>query len=454
MKKRRSSLGRKLAYLVLVVAIVGVGVLAYYATRPGAFAFADGNRVPLDRYPQGQPTGVPADFKDTDPIARGRYLAEAADCRSCHTAEGGAPFAGGRPFKLPFGTLYTVNITPDKTTGIGNLTDEQFINAVRKGIGPRGGRMYPAMPYASYAYMTDADVLAIKAYLFSLAPVESKRPENTLKFPYNQRWLMAIWQGLFKPGEAFRPIADKSPEWNRGAYLVEAMAHCGECHTPRNLLQALNNSKKFAGGDAEGWVAYNITSDNASGIGGWSDDEIAQYLATGHAKGRGTGSGPMAEAIALSFSKMTPGDIHAMVAYLRSVPAIATNDLPAPKAAPAQADWKQSEGVAANADPRGAHVFAGACASCHGWTGTSPLSDRATLTGTRAINDPSAKNVAQIVLSGSKHPLPGAGIEMPSFGAAYTDEEIASVANYVTGRFGAQASAITAADVEKMRKMQ
>ena len=451
MRKKRSSFGRKLGYLVLVVAIVGAGVLAYYATRPGAFAFADGHRVPLDQY-QGQPTGVPADFREADPIARGRYLAEAADCRSCHTAEGGAAFAGGRPFKLPFGTLYTTNITPDKATGIGNWSDAEFIGAVRNGKSPRAGRLYPAMPYSSYAYMTDADALAIKAYLFSLAPVAQQPPENTLKFPYNQRWLMEIWSGLFKPGESFQPIADKSPEWNRGAYLVEAMAHCGDCHTPRNLLQAIDNSKKFAGGDAEGWVAYNITSDSASGIGGWSDDEIAQYLATGHAKGRGTGSGPMGEAIALSFSKMTPSDIHAMVAYLRSVPAIPTNDLPAPKAEIASADPKQ--GIAANVDARGAHVFAGACASCHGWTGTSPLSDRATLTGTRAINDPSAKNVAQIVLAGSKHPAPGAGIEMPSFGAVYTDEEIAAVSNYVTGRFGAQASAITAKDVEKMREMQ
>jgi mono/diheme cytochrome c family protein len=453
MRKKRSSLGRRLGVVVLIVAVVGVGVLAYYATRPGAFAFAGGNRVPLDQYTQGQPTGVPADFTDTDPVARGRYLADAADCRSCHTAEGGARFAGGRPFKLPFGTLYTTNITPDKTTGIGNLTDAQFIDAIRNGVGPRGGRLYPAMPYASYAYMTDADVLAIKAYLFTLPPVEQKRPENTLKFPYDQRWLMAIWQGLFKPGDHFQPVSDKSPEWNRGAYLAEAMAHCGDCHTPRNLLQALNNAKKFAGGEAEGWTAYNITGDTASGVGGWSDEELAQYLATGHAKGRGTGSGPMGEAIALSFSKMTPGDIRAMVAYLRTVPAIATPDLPAPKDAPAPADPKQGIAVA-NADMRGQHVFAGACASCHGWTGTSPLSARATLIGTRAINDPSAKNVAQIVLSGSKHPAPGAGLAMPSFAAAYTDEEIAAVANYVTGRFGAQASAVTAGDVQKMRAMQ
>ena len=453
MRKKRSSFGKRIGVLVLIVAIVGVAVLAYYGTRPSAFAFAGGNRVPLDQYQQGQPTGVPADFKETDPVARGRYLADAADCRSCHTADGGAAFAGGRPFKLPFGTLYTTNITPDKTNGIGSLSDAQFIDAVRNGIAPDGDRLYPAMPFASYAYMTDADVLAIKAYLLTLPPVAGATPEDTLKFPYNQRWLMAIWSGLFKPGEVFRPVADKSPEWNRGAYLVEAMAHCGDCHTPRNLLQGLDNAKKFGGGEAEGWVAYNITSDKGSGVGGWSDAELAQYLSTGHAQGRGTGSGPMGEAIALSFSKMTAGDIRAMVAYLRTVPAIATPELPAPKDAPAPADPKQGI-VVASADLRGQHVFAGACAGCHGWTGTSPLSPRATLTGTRAINDPSAKNVAQIVLGGSKYPVHGAGIAMPSFGAAYTDDEIAAVANYVTGRFGAQASAITAGDVQKMREMQ
>lgn len=453
MRKKRSSFGRRLGMLILIVAIVGVAVIAYYGTRPSAFAFAGGNRVPLDQYKEGQPTGVPADFKDTDPVARGRYLADAADCRSCHTAEGGAAFAGGRPFKLPFGTLYTTNITPDRTNGIGNVTDAQFIDAVRNGIGPDGDRLYPAMPYASYAYMTDADVLAIKAYLMTLPPVANAPPEASLKFPYNQRWLMAVWSHLFKPKHAFEAVADRNPEWNRGAYLVEAMAHCGDCHTPRNLLQALDNSKKFAGGEAEGWTAYNITSDKGSGVGAWGDDELAQYLATGHAKGRGTGSGPMGEAIALSFSKMTPSDVRAMVAYLRTVPAIQTPNLPAPKEGIAPADPKQGVAVA-NADMRGQHVFAGACASCHGWTGMSPLSSRATLTGTRAVNDPSAKNVAQIVLSGSKHPAPGAGIRMPSFGADYTNEEIADVANYVTGRFGAQASAITAADVQKMREMQ
>jgi len=448
--KKRPSFARRLGVVVLVVVVIGLGILAWYATRPGAFAFASGKTVALDAY-DGHPTGVPADFTATDPIARGRYLAEAADCKSCHTAADGNPFAGGRAFKLPFGTLYTTNITSDKTTGIGEWTDAEFVDAVRNGVGRRVGRLYPAMPYASYAYMTDADVLAIKAYLMTVPAVERVRTPDTLKFPYNQRWLMAIWSGLFKPGKSFEPIAGQSPEWNRGAYLVEAMAHCGDCHTPRNLLQALNNAKKFAGGEAEGWTAYNITSDKNSGVGGWTDDELAHYLATGHAQGRGTASGPMAEAVELSFANMTPSDIRAMVAYVKSVPAIATPDLPAPKSEPAPADPKQ--GVAANVDERGKHVFAGACASCHDWTGVSPLSPQATLTGVRAVNDPSAKNVALIVLGGTQHAVGGA-LRMPDFGDAYSDDEIAAVSNYVTARFGGQGSSLSGADVRKLREMQ
>jgi mono/diheme cytochrome c family protein len=449
--KKRPSIMKRIGVAILVIAVIKLGVLAWYATRPGPLAFASGKPVALAAYSAGQPTGVPADFKETDPIARGRYLAEAADCKSCHTTEGGVAFAGGRVFKLPFGTLYTPNITPDQKTGIGAWSDADFLKAVHQGVDREGERLYPAFPYAAYTYMTDADVLAIKAYLFSLPPVAYEPPANTLKFPYNQRWLMAIWSGLFNPGKRFEPVADQSPEWNRGAYLVEAMAHCGDCHTPRNLLQALDNKRKFAGGEAEGWLAYNITSDAASGVGGWSEDELAQYLATGHAKGRGTASGPMAEAVDLSFAKMTPSDIRAMVAYLRSVPAIATPDLPAPKNQPAPADPKQ--GFAANADERGKQVFAGACASCHDWTGVSPLASQATLTGVRAVNDPSATNVAQIVLTGTKHSV-GGMLEMPAFGAAYSDDEIAAVSNYVTGRFGAKGSSISAADVRKLRETQ
>ncbi len=450
MKRNRPSLLKRLGTLILIVAAIGVLVLAWYGTRPGPFAFVGAKTVALDQY-DGHPTGVPADFKDTDPIARGRYLAEAADCKSCHTADGGKPFAGGRALTTPFGTLYTPNITADKKTAIGDWSDADFLGALHEGIDDEGAHLYPAMPYAAYAYLTDADVLAIKAYLFTLPPVDNVPPENTLAFPYNQRWLMGIWSGLFKPGKRFEPVADRSPEWNRGAYLSEALAHCGDCHTPRNLLQALDNKRKFAGGDAEGWRAYNITADANAGVGTWSDEDLANYLSKGHAKGRGTASGPMAEAVNLSFAHLTPSDIRAMVAYLRTVPAIESSGLPSPKNVAASNDPKQ--GVAAEFE-HGKLIFAGACASCHDWSGVSPLSTEATLTGTRAVNDPTATNVAQVILHGTEWKVGSDAISMPAFGAAYDDREIAAVANYVTARFGAKASSISAGEVRKLREMQ
>ena len=236
----------------------------------------------------------------------------------CHTTKGGKDYAGGLGFKLPFGTLYSTNITPDKDTGIGNYSDQDFLNAVHRGIRRDGARLYPAMPFTSYTYMTDADALAIKAYLFSLPPVRAAAPANTLTFPFNQRWAMTFWSAVFNPDTRFEPDTSKSPEWNRGAYLAEALAHCGECHTPRNLAFALNNRKKFAGAVTAGWRAFNISSDKATGIGGWRDEDLVAYLSTGHAAGHGTASGPMGEAVDHSFSQLAPEDIRAVVAYLRT----------------------------------------------------------------------------------------------------------------------------------------
>ena len=241
-------------------------------------AFADGPKVALADYKAGDPTGVPASLAKASLVERGAYLAQAADCMACHTTQGGKPYAGGLGFKLPFGTLYSTNITPDKETGIGNYSDQDFLNAVHRGIRRDGARLYPAMPFTSYTYMTDADALAIKAYLFSLPPVRAAAPANTLTFPFNQRWAMNFWSALFNPDTRFEPDTSKSPEWNRGAYLAEALAHCGECHTPRNLAFALNNRKKFAGAVTAGWRAFNIRSDKTTGIGAWRDDDLVSYL--------------------------------------------------------------------------------------------------------------------------------------------------------------------------------
>jgi mono/diheme cytochrome c family protein len=306
------------------------------------------------------------------------------------------------------------------------------------------------MPYGSYTYLSDADVLAIKAYLFSLAPVHAPATANTLMFPFNQRPLMGVWAMLFNPDRRFEPHTDQSAQWNRGAYLAEALGHCGECHTPRNLFFALNHRQKFAGSLQAGWRAYNITPDKASGVGDWSDDDLTQYLSRGHADGRGTAAGPMGEAVQESLALLKPDDINALVVYLRSVKPIASGDLPAPRDTPAP-DVPAESAAAAGTNPHGKAVYAGACVGCHGWSGISIGPAEATLTGTRAVNDPTAVNVAQIIIRGGPGHTINDPRNMPAFGTTYSDEEIASVANFVTTRFGAQASRLTAADVTKLR---
>jgi mono/diheme cytochrome c family protein len=297
--------------------------------------------------------------------------------------------------------------------------------------------------------MTDADALAIKAYLFSLAPVHAPDRTNTFGFPFNQRWLMGIWDAFLGADKRFEPNSARSPQWNRGAYLAEALAHCGECHTPRNLGFALDNRSKLAGAVTAGWRAWNITPDRGTGIGAWSDADVYYYLAQGHAAGHGTASGSMGEAVENSFADMAPDDVRAIVAYVRTVPSQSSPDLPATLAPPAPASPKQGVVVS---DALGKHMFEGACAACHGWTGQSPISPFAALTGARAVNDPSATNVAQIIISGTRRTTPAGVVSMPAFGAAFSNREIAAVANYVTARFGSSPSAIDEKDVASLRK--
>ncbi len=439
----------RLALLPIGLVLILVGVyVAWLVFQPAPYAFAGGHPVDLAAYTGPSPAGAAHELLGADERARGEYITRMADCEACHTAQGGAPFAGGRPFVLPFGTIFAPNITPDPETGIGRWTDAQFLRAVHQGISADGSRLYPAFPYASYTMLTDADVAAIKSYLFSLKPVRQANKANTFTFPFNQRWLVAFWSAFFNRDERFRPVQEQSPAWNRGAYLVEAAEHCGECHTPRNLLQALDQRRKFAGGTAEGWIAYNITSDPISGIGDWSPDELAAYLHSGHAAGRGAASGPMGEAIDLSLSRLTRADVGAIVTYVRSVKAIHSNALPRPAGAAAD-----SPKIPETANITGKRVFEGNCASCHAWSGAGAIVNSAQLTGARAVNDASATNVIQVILGGSGSADSGRSY-MPSFAAVYSDAEIAAVANYVTARFGSTPSRITPDRVATLRLQQ
>jgi mono/diheme cytochrome c family protein len=441
---------RRVAIVVAALAVALLGVAAWLVLMPGPMAFASGSPVAMADYKGPDPTGVPRELAGADLIKRGEYLAHAADCIACHTAPGAEAYTGGFAFNLPgIGTIYSTNITPDKDTGIGNYTDRQFLDAMHKGIRRDGALLYPAMSYTTYAYMTDADALAIKAYLFTLPAVHAPATENKIAWPFNHRGLMAVWNVFYNPDQRFRPNPAQSADWNRGAYLVEAMGHCGECHTPRNLAYAIDNRRKFAGALTAGWSAYNITGDAKAGLGSWTDESLSTYLSTGHADGHGGSAGPMGEATDNSLTFLTPGDIHAMVVYLRSIPP-QDSDLPRTVDKPAPDSYRQ--GVPADVSARGQVIFAGACASCHDWTGVSPTSKYATLTGVRAVNDPSATNVAQTIINGVNRKTEEGIIFMPAFGEGYSDDDIAAVSNYVTARFGAEGAHLTDKDIASLRK--
>ncbi|HSD92772.1 MAG TPA: cytochrome c [Methyloceanibacter sp.] len=441
-----------IALAVVLLAILSVG---WFLVRSGdPTAFGSGTRVELADYQGTNPTGVPSTLASADLVARGEYLARAADCAACHTAPGKKPFAGGLPFKLPMiGTLYSTNITPDSETGIGAWSDEEFVSAMHDGIGRNGKRLYPAFPYASYTLMTRDDVLAIKAYLFSLKPIKYMPPPNDISFPFNQRYLIAFWNVLFHPGHRFRPNADEPAEWNRGAYLVEALGHCGDCHTPRNLLFGLKSHQKFAGAIVRGWNAYNITPDPKWGIGAWSDAQLQEYLSHGHADGRSSASGPMAEVVDNSLRFLAQEDIGAMVVYLKSIPPRGDKGNVAAVETPSTQELSTKEiPLEASGDALGLRVFEGACAGCHEFDGSGTVSRYASLVGNRTVNDPAGTNATQVLLQGTHLHTALGKVFMPGFDAGYSDAEIAAVVNFVTGRFGTTASALTPDEIAKRRQ--
>jgi mono/diheme cytochrome c family protein len=427
--------------------ILGIGALCMVAGAV-AFGYLTRSDPSVGRAPLVY--GAPSDLT---PVARGEYLARAADCIACHTAPGGKPFAGGLAFKLPFGMLYSSNITPDKQTGIGAWTDDDFVRALHDGVRHDGKRLYPAFPYTSYSLLSRDDVLAIKAYLFSLPAISQATPAPDLSFPFNQRWAMGFWNAVFFKSTRFQPAADKSPEWNTGAYLAIALAHCAECHTPRNIGFALEHGKELAGAPLEGWQAPNITSDPAHGIGRWTDAELYDYLRTGHAAGHGSAGGPMGEAVANSLQYLTPKDTKALITYLRSVPPrtgghpVEVRAVAHQRAAQA---YSPSPSTPAALQP-GLKLFEGNCASCHQWNGQAAQSNYAALAGARSVHDASGDNVVQVILHGEKMRINGQDVFMPSFGATLSDTEVADLANYVLYQFGGQQASVTPAMVAARR---
>lgn len=414
------------------LAILGVALLMIAGFA--AYAWYEDGRGAADAGAAAGPLAVPG-----TPVERGRYLATAADCMPCHTSSGGTEFAGGRAFRLPFGTIYSTNLTPDPAAGIGAYSEEEFVRAVRSGIGRRGRHVYPAHPYTSYATMARDDVLAIRAYLMSIPAVASEPPASDLHFPFSQRWLMPFWNALYRDRAGYRPDGAHNEQWNRGAYLATALGHCGECHTPRNAAFGLQRSRNFAGAVTQGWKAYDITPSAETGVGGWSPDALAQYLGDGHANGHGVAAGPMKEIVAYSTSRLSAEDRGALAAYLL---AGATPRAPAATTLTGAAP--------ATTSGLGASLYAGTCAGCHPLSGDMSLSSFADLRGARTVRDPQATNLLQLLGEGSAHGAGGAAIAMPGFGRSYTDTERAALANFVLARWGGVAPALTPNDARSV----
>lgn len=376
-------------------------------------------------------------------ISKGQYIAIAADCAACHTTKGGAAFAGGYAIDSPMGAIWSTNITPSKQFGIGNYTQEQFARAVREGVTPDGHRLYPAMPYTAYAMMTDEDMAALYQYFMTeVKPVEVASKETKLPFPFNVRASMIGWNAIYANNKPFTPDAGKSQEYNRGNYLVNGLAHCSACHTPRTLLMGEDIHRPLGGGSLGAWYAPNISSDKAAGIGGWSDDELYTYLKTGHVMGKAQAAGPMAEAVEHSLQYLGDGDLRAIVTYLKQAPAVTGNEAQPRYAVgqPSMDEFALRGNAVKNVDP-GWKVYSGTCAACHGAQGEGTSGYPSLFHNTTAGAD-RADNLIATILYGVHRDVAHKAIAMPGFGpdAAYTqrlsDQQVADVSNYVLKSFG------------------
>ena len=387
---------------------LGVALVAATALRPGE---AD-TIVP----PQTPGTAPQQAAADPALVAKGEYLVHLGDCDACHTANGGAKFAGGQLMNMPFGAISTPNITPDVKTGIGNYTDAGFIHLMRTGVTPDGTHIYPAMPYPWFTKLGDDDLLAIKAYLFSLAPVDAPRQPNPIWFPFNLRPVLAVWDWAFVPSDRWKPDPKLNDQQNRGSFIVNTLEHCGECHNHRNLLGNTGLEGFAEGGPIQLWYAPNLHSDKDTGLGRYSDADLFQYLKEGWSPGMGPTAGPMGQTIGDSVSKLHDEDVHAIVAYLRTLPATAA--YPPTKINPATGTLE-----------RGSGVYLSHCASCHQVDGKGLANAVPALDGNGAVRSAGGQNIVRAIMEGLEARGPY-GV-MPAVGNAMSDQDVADVTNYV-----------------------
>jgi mono/diheme cytochrome c family protein len=372
---------------------------------------------------------------DASLVKRGRELAAIGNCGDCHTLRGGKSFAGGLPVPTPFGTIFSSNITPDPETGIGRWSETAFRRAMRSGVDRDGRHLYPTFPYDHFTNVSDEDDAALYAFMMTREPVRATARENQLSFPLDHRVLVAGWKLLFLHRGTFRPDSAKSAEWNRGAYLVEGLAHCGACHTPRNALGAERVSASFAGGDVDNWQAYPINAQSPSPV-PWDADALFTYLREGSHPDHGTARGPMAQVVS-NLSEVSSSDVRAIATYMADVFGAPTPDRKRQgEAALAQAKSAPAAPLQANA--AGASIYAAACATCHE-SGRPPPYGGINLGLSTAVASPDPRNLANIVLSGVR-PVEGERSPiMPGFAASMNDAQIVALLNFLRASFSNQA---------------
>lgn len=373
-------------------------------------------------------------------VRKGAVLAAMGNCSVCHTKAGGAPYAGGRGIETPFGSVYSTNITPDPETGVGRWSEAAFTRAMREGVSRDGHHLYPAFPYDHMTKMREDDIKAVYAFVMTRQPVRATTPANDLEFPFNERLLAAAWKFLFLRRGEYQPDSAKSAEWNRGAYLVEGLAHCGVCHTPRNALGAERQDAAYGGGQSGGWIApaLNIASPAAVP---WTADRLHAYLREGHEGLHGVAAGPMAPVVR-NLRGVADADVRAIAVYVAAV-----------AGAPSQERQQQAERVVArargegpqaeptrqpNASDPGAQIYAGACAGCHGEAGRRPINPALNLVLSSSVRATEPANLVRIVLNGI-HPAEGsAGPIMPGFGEALTDAQLVALVTFLRANYSDQ----------------
>ncbi len=398
----------------------------------------------LGYHEYNEPASSQASYDASRLIERGRYLASMGNCMGCHTAVGGKPYAGGRELATPFGRFYGPNLTPDNETGLGKWTADDFWRALHNGKAPDGSLLYPAFPYPSYRNVSRADADALYAYLGSLPAVEQPNRAHDLAFPYNQRFLIAGWRALYFRPEPLKNETGESEQWVRGRYLVEGLAHCAECHTPRNRLGAMKSSEGLAGALIPGqlWYAPPLTADKVTGLGQWSEQDIVDLLKTGVSR-QTHAAGPMAESVHLGFQHVADTDLQAMAVYLKALPEAGTDELAI--GSPASTSVMET----------GGKIYEQQCVQCHQASGEGRSPAWPPLAGNISVLASSPVNAIRLVLSGGFAPSTKDNPQphgMPPFGQSMSDQDVAAVVTFIRQSWGNQASTVSLPEVRRVRE--